>query len=152
MALIDRVQERVSSSLLEALTNPDEPETSSVDTTYLQRVCDDVEVGEFVAWMNESYDEAIRLHILAAIALVRLKLIEFGAAPGSAEEKLVARLEKTVERYRHIRARDRIAPQSSSELTPSVEVEQGETIRPAFDDRYFEDMTPEAPPFRTELD
>jgi phage gp36-like protein len=143
MALIDRVQERITADVLVKLTNPDESNTTTVDTTYLQLVCDDVE-SEFVAWLNEEYVETIRVLVSAACLLVRYKLIQYGAAPGKAELALMERLEKMVERIRMVRARDRISPQTSSDLTPSTEVQAGETVRPNFDDIFFEDMTPES--------
>lgn len=146
MALIDRVTERMSNDLLVKLTNPDEPETSTVDTTYLQRACDDVEDGEFEAYMGEVYDETVRIHIQAATLLVRLKLIEQGGAPSITFEKLMEAATKRLQVYKNIRARDRIAPQSTSELTPSDQLREGQTIkRPQFDDSFFSTLIPEEP-------
>lgn len=149
MALIDRFKERITTALLTALTNPDDATGVGSNDTWLQRVCDDVE-AEFPSAMNEDYDETVRVHILAAVALIRLKLIEYGAAPDESGDKLSERLTKQIEKYRMVRARDRISPQTSSELTPSEEVSDVEIVRPGFDDVYFEDMTPEADPPQTD--
>lgn len=145
MALIDRVTERFTSSVLSAWTNPDEPETTTVDTTYLQRVCDDVEDAEFVPYMGEAYDESVRVHILAAVLLVRMKLIEYGAASNITLDKFMEVAEKRLTKYRNTRARDRISPQSSSQMTPSEEVAAGETKRPEFDPIFFQEIIPEDP-------
>jgi hypothetical protein len=143
MALIDRVTERITNDLLVKLTNPDAPAEITVNTTYLQQTCDDVEDGEFEAYMGEDYDEAVAVHILAAVLLVRLRLIEQGAAPNIAFEKLRAAAEKRIEKYKNIRARDRVVPQSTSQLTPSEEVRAGETRRPEFDNEFFTEIIPE---------
>lgn len=144
MALIDRVVERMTNDLLVKLTNPDEPETSTVDTAYLQQACDDVEDGEFEAYMGEDYDESVRIHIQAATLLVRLKLVEQGGAPSITFEKLMEAATKRLQVYKNVRARDRISPQSSSELTPSEQLRPGQTTRrPDFDDSFFSPIIPE---------
>lgn len=144
MALIDEVQNRFTSDLLVKLTNPDDATATTINTTYLQRLCDDVETGEFEVHMNEDFDLTERKHIVMACLLVKLKAIEYGAASDESAAKLRERLEKLAKAYREIGPRDRISPQSSSLLTPS-EPSGLDPIRPEFDDVFFERFTPEAP-------
>lgn len=143
MALIDRVKERFSNDLLVKLTNIDDAPQTTTNDTFLQRVCDDVQ-AEFVAWMNEDYDESIRVLIVAACALVKRKCFEYGGAPALASDAENERLEKFVTRLREVRARDRVRPESSSNLTVRTPGEDGQEVNPNFDDKYFTDMTPES--------
>ena len=146
MTLLAQFKLRLSAQLLITWTNPDDPTANASDDVFLQDACDDVEDGEFVAWMGEDYDETIKSHILAAVQLVKLKLVEMGAAPNITYEKMLEQTEKRIERYRNVRSRDRVAPTSSSQLTPSDEVQSGQTRRPAMDDQFFGSIIPEDPP------
>ncbi len=144
MALITEVTNRFSNDLLVKLTNVDDATLTTVNTTFLGRVCDDVELGEFETHMNEAFDLTNRKHIIFACLLVKLKCIEYGASADETAEKLRTRVEKLGKAMREIGARDRISPQTSSPYTPS-EPSGPDPIRPDFDDQFFERFTPEAP-------
>lgn len=140
--LITDVQSRFSSDLLVKLTNIDAPAVATVNTAFLQTVCDDVQSGEFEAFINETYDATNRRHVIFACLLVKLKCIEYGAAADESAAKLRERVEKLGEALRQIGARDRISPKSSSDLTPSSNQGTG-PFRPEFDDLFFERIIPE---------
>ena len=144
MALIDEVQKRFSVDLLAKLTNIDQQTLTTPNLTFLQTACDDVQLGEFEAFINEVFDVTLqsRWHIVFAVLLVKLKCMEYGGSSDETSEKLRARIEKLGKSLREIHARDRVAPQSSSDLTPSVHEGPG-PFRPDFDDLFFEAMTPE---------
>ncbi len=144
MALIDEVQDRFSDDLLVKLSNVDDPTSTTVDTTFLGTVCDDVELGEFEVHMNEDFDLTNRKHVIFACLLVKLKCIEYGASADETAEKLRLRIEKLGKAMREIGPRDRISPQTSSPYTPS-EPNGPDPIRPEFDDQFFDRFTPEAP-------
>lgn len=144
MALIDEVISRFSNDLLVKLTNIDVSTVTTVNSTFLQIVCDDVETGEFEAHMNEDLDLTNRKHLVFAAMLVKLKCIEYGASADETADKLRTRIEKLAKALREVGPRDRISPVSSSPYTPS-EPNGPEPIRPDFDDQFFERFTPEAP-------
>ncbi len=148
--LVD-VTARFTNDLLVKLTNPDAPTATAVHATNLQQACDDVESGEFEAHMNEDYDSTNRKHVVFAALLVKLKLIEYGASADETAEKLRGRIEKLAKSLREVGPRDRVAPQSSSDLTPSINEGPG-PFRPVFDDSVFEPFTPEAPTSAGDID
>jgi hypothetical protein len=140
--LIADVTARFSNDLLVKLTNVDSQTLTVVNTTFLQSVCDDVQTGEFEAHMNDLYDSTNRAHIVFAVLLVKLKCIEYGASADETADKLRDRIQKLALALCQVGPRDRVSPQSSSDLTPSVHSGPG-PFRPAFDDIFFERMTPE---------
>jgi hypothetical protein len=144
MALIDEVVKRFSNDLLAKLTNIDLQTLTSPNLTFLQTVCDDVQFGEFEAFLNETFDVTLqsRWHLNFAVLLVKLKCIEYGASADETAKEIRTRVEGLAKSLREIHARDRVSPQSSSDLTPSVHSGEG-PFRPQFDDIFFERMTPE---------
>lgn len=142
--LLADVQSRFSNDLLCKLTNVDAVTVTTVNTTFLQIVCDDVQTGEFEAHMNETYDSTKRAHITFACLLVKLKCMEYGGSSDETSQKLRERVEKLAKALREVGPRDRVSPKSSSDLTPTPNSGTG-PFRPAFDEPMFEPFTPEAP-------
>lgn len=143
--LIDDVQNRYGldggQALIE-LTNPRDPAASSIDTTVLQRACDDIESGEFRTYAQQAYDSTDRQHVNVACEGVVAILMKWGASARNLQ-----RIEwgDWVARCRDLAAvssRGRIEPSTSSELTPSDEVQGGETRRPWSDPENFEGLVP----------
>lgn len=151
MALIDRVQERFSVPLLVGLTNVETPGATTVNAVYLARLCDDAE-AEFADRVGQAYDETIRSHVKCACMIVKMLACEYGAAADEAMETLRDRVEKLCESVAQVRARDRISPKSSSDLTPSEEVTSSRTVEPKFDDSQFEDLIPDSDSVTEDLD
>lgn len=142
MALIDQVRLRFTSAQIVQLTNPDDENATAEDSTKLQDACDDAE-AEFEDRVGQTYTETIRSHRALAVLMVKLKLIEYGASADETAEALRGRIDKLVDSTANVRARDRVAPQTNSQLTPSDEVVGTETRRPAFDDNFFNEIIPE---------
>jgi len=148
MPLVDEVTSRVPSQILISLTRPkDETATQSVDTTRLGIACSDAEaeVASYVGvtWADYSSD---RRFIRLAVEWVLLILREDQDLGGAGNEKLAAereKLEKRAQALAKVTSRDRILPETSSELTIEPEVEAGEERGPAFTERFWERYRPE---------
>ena len=144
MALIDEVVKRFSNDLLTKLTNVDTQTLTTPNLTFLQLVCDDVQFGEFEPFINETFDTTLasRWHLNFACLLVKLKCLEYGASADETAKEVRTRVEALAKSIREIHARDRVSPQSSSDLTPSVHSGAG-PFRPEFDDLFFDRLIPE---------
>lgn len=139
MALSDEVQTRYSAQFLRNLTNPDNPEATSVNTTTLDAAATDTE-GDFKRVLGRAYDGTLSEDVSVAVEGVVAKLAERNG-------RFTEQARGLVEKYDgHLRGlRRRVLPKSSSQLTPTEEQRGTETVRPDFDDRKFDDFVPESP-------
>lgn len=148
MALVDEVQSRYSAQRLIELTNPDRQGDGStavaLNTARLALAATDVE-ADFLSYAGESYDGALPQHVTVAVEGVMVKLQLRGA---SASDKADERHNQWIQRLRDMaksRARKRVTPTTPTQAQRTVPGEDGQTVYPAFDDRRFEGVVPDAP-------
>lgn len=145
MALTTRVTARLSDMLLRALTNPDSPGASAVDSTRLANAAEDVE-ADFKIHAGVEYDDTDARHVATAIGGVVAKLKLYGSGSQAQGQKEEERFHKRLNDLAKVTSRGRLSPKSSSELTPSSELpESGAEVRPDFDRRHFGSMIPDSP-------
>ena len=140
MALSDEVKSRVADAVLVDLTNPRGTSATTVNDAILDKASGDVE-ADFKTWANEAFDLTVDQHISLAIEGVILKLTFWS---GNTEVNFKFWYDK-LEALSRVRARDKIRPKTTSELTPSKEVLGTETVRPHFDAVNFDDIRPDDP-------
>lgn len=129
MALADDVQARIPTRRLRELTNRDSNNATTVNTTVLGYAVTAVE-GAFKTYAGEEYDGSLEQHVgVAADAVVeRLKTWATGTKAGwDAAVQAIKDMAQT-------RARDRVIVETTSQLTPSTEVESGQVVRPKLAD------------------
>ena len=144
MALSDEVTNRVAAKILRGLTNPDNSNATTIDATYLDRACDDVE-SFFQIYAQITYDNSDRRHIVTAIEGVTTLLTEWANQAGPFMSE---RFDLWVTRLKALAAvtsRKRVTPVSTSQVTVTDEQEDAETVRPDFDRSRFRDIVPDAP-------
>jgi hypothetical protein len=150
MALATRVQERYAAQRLIELTNPGEPNATTLDTDRLTAAADDVE-ADFHIYNCPEYDDTDAKHVTVAVEGVIAKLYArtdtAGASEGRRHDAYIARLTALSK----ITRRDRISPRTSSILTPSPEQVAGETVRPDTDRADYSPFVPDSP-LSTRLD
>lgn len=136
MALSDDVQDRIPSQLLKELTNPRDPDATTIDSTLLAKAATDVQ-ARFETYAEEEYDSSVTIHVSIAVEGVVGLLRRWGAGKYGAAKEFWADFREECERMAMTRTRARITPTSSSELTPSDENPDGGTKRPWADDQHF---------------
>lgn len=109
MALVDRVQERFSTKRLAELTRPDAT-GSTVDTTFLAAVCDDI-VGYLDGMGVGTYDETDAAILALAIdgveALARMRVMQ-----SDANDRRWESWEKRARSVAKTRRNDKLPPQT----------------------------------------
>jgi len=140
MTLQANTTARISSQRIINLTNPDLPTATSADTTRLGLACDDVE-SDFSTYLGRSYDDDlpgdVSIGVDGVISKLMLRMASGGDTANKAHESYLERLKDH---------RKRVVPKTSSMLTPTAEDRgTGNTIRPHFDRRKFDDFTPGHP-------
>jgi phage gp36-like protein len=141
MALIDEVKARYSNQKLINLTRPDDQNQNTTDDVLLQKAVDDTE-ADFEIYAGITYDNTVNTHIATAIlgVLYYLRLYTGRLTDGTAKAR--ADWIDNLKALGKVTARDRILPSTTSELEPSEEKRDGETVRPRFDDSLFEEVRP----------
>ncbi len=146
MPLITDVQNRYSTTLLIALTNPDDPDVTTLDTGAtgkLQLAADDV-AQVFEALTATGYDATEAMHtsvgVEGVVALLRRRTGKYPDAESEWDDFLSA-----LRRVAEVTGRNRVEPTSNSLMQPSEDDRLTSTPRPAFDDRHFDPFLP-APP------
>lgn len=108
MSLLAKVQERFSESRLVQLTRPEQSSFTTVDSTFLQAVCDDIE-GYFDAESAGSYDDDDKAAVAVAcdgvVALAQWRIV---TSDGN-ERRWKDWLER-LDHFGQTRRRDRINP------------------------------------------
>lgn len=145
MALADEVTARYSASRLRQLTNPNDQDASSTNTTLLAKAVTDIQ-AEFAEITATTYDNSNAKHVAVAVQGVVAKLLTWQEAAG---EKADAAYDRFVERCRalaKVTGRDRITPKTKSVLTVSDEkTSTNETVYPDTDRDHYEDLIPDPP-------
>lgn len=143
--LIADVQARYPSQMLIELTRRRNTDATTLDTGatgILATACDDVETGDFPVYVQMPYDSTNRKHVTVAVEGVLAKLKVWareGVDGGQGEwDRWVTRAGALAKNT----SRARISPVTTSELTPTPEVDGGETVRPMFDQGDFDDARP----------
>ena len=141
MALSDRVTERFSAQFMVSITNPDDQDAASINTTLLGYAATDVE-ADFKVYAGIEYDETEDTHVSVAVQGVILKL-QNRRSQGEprSDDNWIERLKALA----MVTARDRISPVTDSILSPSDRSDETTPIRPIFDPDNFEDITPTTP-------
>jgi len=145
MSLADRVTESMTTARLTELTCGDTTGSTTPDITILGLACTDAE-AEFALYVGSAYDEDDAAHVSLAVQGVVLILARYAGGRDLTDEYQRAwdRWVASCKTLGAAGARARIVPATNSLLTPSTEVESGETVRPDFDREFFADRTPGA--------
>lgn len=146
MPLISEVRARVPEQTLAELTRQKSTAPGSVDTTILQRACDDVEG----AWMpldcGVEYDGTDLRHVVIAVEGVVIALRSYLPAPAKTQTDAIEKWQARCKQLKLQTQLDRIVPMSTSILETSSEVgASGVPVLPDGDRSRFEDMIPRAP-------
>lgn len=141
-ALATAVEARYHEQQLKELTNPRDASATTINSTKLEQACTSVQTY-FGTYAQETYDSTVDIHVEVAVrGVVALLQSWGGSAQGVARIKWDAWLEE-VKAVRNTRARARIEPATTSELTPSDEVTDGEEVRPWADRQHYRRLLPE---------
>ena len=145
MALSDRVLERYGSTseFLRQLTNPNDKDAATVDTTILGYATADAE-GDFPTYAGADYDETIARHVSAGILGTIAYLKSYSTSQKSADANL-AKFHDRLRDIRKVGAGKRVAWTTDSPLTPTARTSVDGTIRPDFDRPVFDDIAVERP-------
>lgn len=142
MPLSTHVTDRHSTQYLIELTNPQNRNATTVNTTLLGFAADDVD-ALFDVYTGVAYDDSDAQHIAVAVqGVIAFLLRRTGQA--TAQE----RIDEWVTSMRslsRIEGRNRITPDSTTRMQPSADDRLTSTPRPAFDDRHFDSFIPKAP-------
>lgn len=144
MPLATHVQNRYSAQLLIELTNPDNADATTLDSTRLGLAAGDVE-ADFRIYAGTAYSDTDARHIAAAVPGVIQKLrIYMGQVADvfAAEEDWQKRLRA----LGMVTGRNRIRPTLASNLT-----DENAQAQPPFRDSNFDDYLPGEPIGRTTL-
>jgi len=142
MTISSRAQERISAQLLLEWTNQGVPAATTINTTVLGYVADDVE-GVFVAETGLAYDDADKIHVKVAVDGVMSRFQELSGITGRNSDAITARFQKGLIRIAQtLGSERRLLPTSNSVLEPSTE-QSGR--RPDYDRDRWSGFVPHAP-------
>lgn len=145
MALSTHVTDRfgANSEFLRTLTNHDDKDASTVNTTRLGKAADAAE-GQFPVYAQVAYDDTNQAHIeagvLGTIAYLRMWSSKQGAADGA-----MTQFRDALKSIARISSRKRVTPRTKSVLTPSTPDTSAGDVRPAFDSEQFDGVMPDPP-------
>ncbi len=142
MPLSTHVQNRYSSEYLVQLTNPQNRNASTIDTTLLGFSVDDVD-ALFDVYAGVAYDDADATHIAVAVEGVIAFLMR-RTGQSAAEARVTAWL-SSIRALGGVEGRNRVTPDSTTRFQPSADDRLTSTPRPAFDDRRFDPFQPKPP-------
>lgn len=126
MALADEVVARYPAGVLANLTNPGSPGSTSYSATRLGYACSDVE-ALFKIHAGQTYSGTDARHLQVACECVILQLRKgLGATD---ESKLDEAQVKKLRALAMVTGRDKVTPTTTSGLTPSSDLLEGETQR-----------------------
>lgn len=144
MALADEVTNRYSDQELIELTNPESATATTIDTTYLGRAVTDVQAA-FKVHAQIEYDGTVDTHVLTAVdgVIARLRTwARTGGVGNDANSAWQDWVDNQCKPLKSVTSRARVSPVTTSQLTPSAEVADGETRRPVFDEARLRRFTP----------
>lgn len=139
MTIASRAQERISEQLLLEWTNQGVPAATSVNTTFLGYVADDVE-GVFVAETGLAYDDSDKIHVKVAVDGVMARFQELSGVTGRNSDKIAERWQRGLIAIAQTSGSERrLLPTSNSVLDPSDETNN---TRPDHDRGRWRDFVP----------
>ena len=151
MALVDSVTARVSAQRLIELTNHDERDATTINTTVLGLAADDAE-QEFQQVVGQVFDEDDAGHVQAAVQGVVYYLLLYRATYTEEMGRAEERWRHLIEQLAKVRGRNRIVPASTSVLVPSDEQrDASESVRPDFDRENLDALVLKPPRRRVDL-
>lgn len=139
MTLLLHVTNRIKDQDLIGLTNPEDDDATTIDTTYLGYAVDDGQ-ADFEMRAQTTYDDADKDHIRLAVRGVVAYLHSYGSAAGEAANKRMSDFHGDVDRYARHTSRARVEMETLSNL--EVTATRGTPPRPAFDDPAFDRLVP----------
>lgn len=142
MPLSTHVQDRYSTQYLIELTNPQNRNANTVNTTLLANASSDVD-ALFDVYAGVIYDDADAQHIAVAVEGVVAFLMR-RTGQSTAETRISAWVSSMRDLSR-TEGRNRIIPDSTTRMQPSADDRLTSTPRPAFDDRRFDAFLPKSP-------
>lgn len=141
MALVDEVQDRLGDQYLVNLTNPFEPDPTTIDATRLAKAAADV-TGHFKN-KGITLDVTNDQHVLVAVTGVEAVLKRYNGQDGSL--KFWKQYLDDLDQLAKVDPRNRMLPTTDSQLDPSDEVPAGHTRTPEFDEDNLASIKPQPP-------
>jgi len=142
MPLSTHVQDRYSTQYLTELTNPQNRNATTVNTTLLDFSSSDVD-ALFDVYAGVVYDDTDAQHIAIAVEGVIAFLMR--RTGQSAAETRIAAWITAMKDLGKTEGRNRVTPDSTTRFQPSADDRLTATPRPAFDDRRFDSFLPKSP-------
>lgn len=133
------VQARYAADTLIALTRRKDTTSTTLDTTILELAVTDV-TAQFEIYVGETFDATDAQHLTVACMGVIAKLKTWTRESPDAGDADWKRWTEYARDLAKITSRNRVAVQTTSRLTPTVEVDPGETVRPIFDPDAFDGL------------
>jgi phage gp36-like protein len=138
-ALASAVQSRWAEDTIVQLTRRKDTVDRTVDLVVLELAVTDV-TAQFEVYVGETFDATDAQHLTVACMGVIAKLKTWTReSPESAAADWKAWTEYARDLAK-ITSRNRVAVQTTSQLTPTVQVDPGETVRPVFDPDAFDGL------------
>jgi len=146
--LAQAVVDRISSTRLIQLTNPDDTVATTISETKINAAATDTE-SEFKLKTGVAFDGTNADHIKGAIKGVLIQLMKWSSRENNMLDKIVGEWNSELKRIREtIGGGTRLSPTTLSELTPTPDKKAGDTstVRPDLDKSAFDNLRPK-PPF-----
>ena len=144
MSLYTEVVARVPNQTLVTLTNQQSTSATTIATTLLQTACDDI-AAQFATYAGETFDVTVRRHVVLGVAGVLALLRSWNPIQAEGADGAMDRWIAAVTAYSETAARDHRSIYSSSQLTPSDEVDGSQDVRPWSDPEAFDGYAPGMP-------
>lgn len=139
--LKDAFEARYSKAYRARISNPDKGSTAdSQNDTQVNVAVEDAE-ADFSTQVETLLDMENRRHVIVAVRLVELHLLEYGGAGGTAIQKYREILDKRLDQLRKTTSRARVVATSTS----TVEHSTPDAAHPPFDDTVFDRRIPRPP-------
>ena len=146
----DAVQARYGTEFLVNLTNPQSPESTTVNDTKGEAAVTDV-MGDIRTYCGIDYDlwvaannPAGPINSVAVDGVIAKLQVRTGAGGTASSESHAGYIDR-LKAVARITGRDRVMPKTGSILVPSDEQIGNEVVRPDFDRRRFDDLIPNPP-------
>lgn len=138
------VVSRVPAQTLVTLTQQQSTSSTTLDTTKLQTACDDIE-AQFTTYAGEVWVGTNRRHLVLGTAGVLALLRSWNPIQAEGADLAMDKWIAAVEAYSQTSARDHRSVYTTSELTPSTEVDGTSEVRPWSDIDAFDGLVPGMP-------
>lgn len=137
--LATAVRARYDEDTLIQLTRRKDVVPGTVSLTVLELACTDV-TAAFEVYVGETFDATDAQHLTVACMGVIAKLKTWTRESPDAAEKDWKAWTEFARDLARITSRNRVAVQTTSQLTPTTQVDSGETVRPVFDPDAFDGL------------